>query len=103
RRRHTRSTRDWSSDVCSSDLAGFALAPRGQVLERRVVQLVRVRRSTRRRVMAGHARLLSTVGKTKGPVVLTGPGGVAAARRHAEIGRASGREEGQGTVVSGDV
>src|SRR5207247_8471213 len=22
RRRHTRSTRDWSSDVCSSDLAG---------------------------------------------------------------------------------
>src|SRR5207247_7716151 len=25
RRRHTRSTRDWSSDVCSSDLAGAAL------------------------------------------------------------------------------
>src|SRR5207247_7167966 len=25
RRRHTRSTRDWSSDVCSSDLIGFAL------------------------------------------------------------------------------
>src|SRR5699024_12093469 len=23
RRRHTRSKRDWSSDVCSSDLAGF--------------------------------------------------------------------------------
>src|SRR5207247_6201457 len=23
RRRHTRSTRDWSSDVCSSDLPGF--------------------------------------------------------------------------------
>src|SRR5207247_3428085 len=23
RRRHTRSTRDWSSDVCSSDLAGW--------------------------------------------------------------------------------
>src|SRR5207247_6277771 len=23
RRRHTRSTRDWSSDVCSSDLGGF--------------------------------------------------------------------------------
>src|SRR5207247_3799806 len=23
RRRHTRSTRDWSSDVCSSDLAGL--------------------------------------------------------------------------------
>src|SRR5438105_8403889 len=27
RRRHTRSTRDWSSDVCSSDLARRAVAP----------------------------------------------------------------------------
>src|SRR5690606_39768632 len=26
RRRHTRFSRDWSSDVCSSDLAGWALA-----------------------------------------------------------------------------
>src|SRR6266513_4395741 len=26
RRRHTRSKRDWSSDVCSSDLGGFAVA-----------------------------------------------------------------------------
>src|SRR5699024_11451083 len=25
RRRHTRSKRDWSSDVCSSDLLGFTL------------------------------------------------------------------------------
>src|SRR5438105_15189792 len=27
RRRHTRSTRDWSSDVCSSDLRGMAIVP----------------------------------------------------------------------------
>src|SRR5207249_8574454 len=27
RRRHTRSKRDWSSDVCSSDLAAFAAGP----------------------------------------------------------------------------
>src|SRR5438105_14879601 len=27
RRRHTRSTRDWSSDVCSSDLADLAKPP----------------------------------------------------------------------------
>src|SRR6266536_4159182 len=27
RRRHTRSTRDWSSDVCSSDLAACAFGP----------------------------------------------------------------------------
>src|SRR5207247_6562514 len=29
RRRHTRSTRDWSSDVCSSDLRPFLLTPTG--------------------------------------------------------------------------
>src|SRR5690606_39357437 len=29
RRRHTRFSRDWSSDVCSSDLAGVHRAPRG--------------------------------------------------------------------------
>src|SRR5438067_5538377 len=29
RRRHTRSKRDWSSDVCSSDLDGHAGAARG--------------------------------------------------------------------------
>src|SRR5204862_5471994 len=27
RRRHTRSLRDWSSDVCSSDLTGLGLCP----------------------------------------------------------------------------
>src|SRR5690606_40483750 len=27
RRRHTRFSRDWSSDVCSSDLANIAVAP----------------------------------------------------------------------------
>src|SRR5699024_11310681 len=29
RRRHTRSKRDWSSDVCSSDLSGGAVGPSG--------------------------------------------------------------------------
>src|SRR5690606_40435944 len=29
RRRHTRFSRDWSSDVCSSDLAAFAAAAAG--------------------------------------------------------------------------
>src|SRR5207247_7641435 len=32
RRRHTRSTRDWSSDVCSSDLSMTALSPDPQTL-----------------------------------------------------------------------
>src|SRR5438874_8252676 len=40
RRRHTRSLRDWSSDVCSSDLPQrvFALG-NGQALERQPVRL----------------------------------------------------------------
>src|SRR5690606_40697012 len=32
RRRHTRFSRDWSSDVCSSDLLGFLLALAGIAL-----------------------------------------------------------------------
>src|SRR5207249_6073975 len=32
RRRHTRSKRDWSSDVCSSDLLGFDIRRGGQFL-----------------------------------------------------------------------
>src|SRR6266536_5305420 len=39
RRRHTRSTRDWSSDVCSSDLADFLAS---HVAERRGGELSRV-------------------------------------------------------------
>src|SRR5206468_8097071 len=32
RRRHTRSDRDWSSDVCSSDLSAFLTVDRGRVV-----------------------------------------------------------------------
>src|SRR5207249_5622643 len=38
RRRHTRSKRDWSSDVCSSDLDCHAGTPSHQVRIRRAVQ-----------------------------------------------------------------
>src|SRR5207247_5027712 len=42
RRRHTRSTRDWSSDVCSSDLGGPLLTEFSRSLTRaRVVQYQR--------------------------------------------------------------
>src|SRR5437868_10437622 len=34
RRRHTRSKRDWSSDVCSSDLRGWISALRGEIQPR---------------------------------------------------------------------
>src|SRR6266550_8418259 len=36
RRRHTRCSRDWSSDVCSSDLACFVRSPHAHALVRRV-------------------------------------------------------------------
>src|SRR5437868_11193410 len=39
RRRHTRSKRDWSSDVCSSDLLGDALAPSSSLPAREVERL----------------------------------------------------------------
>src|SRR5438105_959205 len=38
RRRHTRSTRDWSSDVCSSDLGEAGAAGLGLAIVRDVVQ-----------------------------------------------------------------
>src|SRR5699024_11600644 len=36
RRRHTRSKRDWSSDVCSSDLCAYRIITNGSVTEKRV-------------------------------------------------------------------
>ena len=39
RRRHTRLRRDWSSDVCSSDLAPFAVTVDHQTLEDNTVTI----------------------------------------------------------------
>src|SRR5687768_17715881 len=47
RRRHTRCSRDWSSDVCSSDLAVaeiFAWGPRSQLLRQRNRDNIHARR-----------------------------------------------------------
>src|SRR5204862_2700812 len=41
RRRHTRSLRDWSSDVCSSDLLGYLKTPRDGVYSREVAEYFR--------------------------------------------------------------
>src|SRR5207247_6795208 len=78
RRRHTRSTRDWSSDVCSSDLA------------RRPAQGAGCRRTPVRRGPDGAARrpelLLLTRGQGRGVRAAT-------QTATAEIGRASCREK----------
>src|SRR5699024_6155773 len=39
RRRHTRSKRDWSSDVCSSDLEGILSYPNGEALLEEALKL----------------------------------------------------------------
>src|SRR5690349_23145389 len=56
RRRHTRSLRDWSSDVCSSDLdgGGAGLWPRQEVVRHH--RGLRPRRRHVRRVGAGDRR-----------------------------------------------
>src|ERR1035441_11031001 len=50
RRRHTRCLSDWSSDVCSSDLAIRKSAPRLRTISRPIFARISVRRSEERRV-----------------------------------------------------
>src|SRR5690625_7658355 len=71
RRRHTRWPRDWSSDVCSSDLP-------------------RERRAGREDDAAGR----------DGPAAGDDPAILAVRVRHAKIGRASCRERGESTGVA---
>src|SRR5207245_6739060 len=77
RRRHTRCYRDWSSDVCSSDLScrGCRRGP------------ARVRRRRRRGCTRGSLRLPEALERTVDEHVRR-----AEIRRIAEIGRASCRE-----------
>src|SRR5690606_40208398 len=86
RRRHTRCSRDWSSDVCSSDLWRPGRAPAMRPYVDRILCLLPFEAAELERlggppgVYVGH-RL------TRDPGVLE-----AAARQAAQIGRASGRE-----------
>src|SRR5699024_11863379 len=58
RRRHTRSKRDWSSDVCSSDLAGFEFENKivGGVVPREYIPSVQhgIEESMENGVLAGY-------------------------------------------------
>src|SRR6266536_5322236 len=77
RRRHTRSTRDWSSDVCSSDLIGARAADRrlsgkrlgpGLWLAHRVAELVALR-PVRNQLGLSKLRRAYTGGAPLGPDV----------------------------------
>src|SRR5207302_2911576 len=91
RRRHTRFSRDWSSDVCSSDLP----SPRGWVYHRRRLsggqEAIEQQYET---PSAGPHRVAVAVAEFRGVVAGPGvpPGGPG---RSAEIGRASCRERGE--------
>src|SRR5207249_6144459 len=98
RRRHTRSKRDWSSDVCSSNL-GIACSLPGRAPERAATS----RRGSRFEVRWPRygLRALSSLG---GAPLLPQSGEAAfeSPRRGIEIGRASCREreeKGEGGVV----
>src|SRR3712207_7595251 len=81
RRRHTRYWRDWSSDVCSSDLAAQAIDPNDRVL-----------------LLADGAVAdgaeLERLARSDGPAVLTVPDKTHGELYERKIGRAAGRGRG---------
>src|SRR5207247_3262024 len=93
RRRHTRSTRDWSSDVCSSDLGVF-FGP--QISWDSVAKLALVFREARQEA----SQAPGTIGASRALIVGANRQAAAtAARAYLEkIGRASCRERG---VIAG--
>src|SRR5438105_10553603 len=93
RRRHTRSTRDWSSDVCSSDLLAIRTDSPHQTLGAN-----QVHRSSHQKWLDAHVH--QTADGRRGVIgVQSGKHQVAGQ----EIGRASCRERGEMWVVGGGV
>src|SRR5690606_40354710 len=99
--RHTRFSRDWSSDVCSSDLRLVReVVQFGGI----VLQVVKLVRWTRCREVGLHKTLIERTGLIRGDDLR--PAWLADAvdrrdlsMRGAEIGRASCRERVEGVVV----
>src|SRR5207247_6550628 len=88
RRRHTRSTRDWSSDVCSSDLRTTLQGPRATILASDALapaaRVARLALPTR----APKASLATLVGAEAGSQVTTVFDGRSEERRVGKGGRA---------------
>src|SRR5206468_4571436 len=102
RRRHTRSDRDWSSDVCSSDLD--LDGDPDLVLANGAIPVVKLAKDARRiqilENVAGPGNR-PTFASVKAPWLARTP--AVNGRGLAEIGRASCRERGQSTGVDGGV
>src|SRR5206468_9552570 len=101
RRRQTSSDRDWSSDVCSSDL--HALGPVDNVADYLAIGSGVVDLVTRAKLadVPEHGRNRAGVGRTTGVVVNVTGDNCGATGAWVEIGRASCRERVEVTV--GDV
>src|SRR5207249_9547222 len=100
--RHTRSKRDWSSDVCSSDLFGSAQLRLRAERPGDVADLYVRQRRAKEKMAAGAAvgqsdRLV----RSDGAAIRIEPGRDADARGEEEIGRASCRERVWIAVVAG--
>src|SRR5207247_7873590 len=94
RRRHTRSTRDWSSDVCSSDLA-----PGADVMDVVIPDHVRLARGIDARVSGGIDSVGRHVSDLKSDYAyITGADGKPP-HDSCEIGRASCREREENNVL----
>src|SRR5690606_40827557 len=101
-RRHTRFSRDWSSDVCSSDLNTPLFPSKGNLQEES--QQVVAKKSAKKPVKPAKVAR-SAAGKASGSAkaVKKVPAKKAAtkAAKPAEIGRASCRERGECTAGGG--
>src|SRR5207253_8111371 len=96
RRRHTRWPRDWSSDVCSSDLHRahkLGIAALGSVLFCRREQMRTIGRFAQLPRAERACELLQVLGDA----------GSAEPPRDRQIGRASCRERGENAVVVGEL
>src|SRR5690606_40012170 len=94
RRRHTRFSRDWSSDVCSSDLAAAAPGRDAAARIRRASLVLLAGPEPAGRALSGHVADAAEQ-LPRAAVLRTNH-----AARRAEIGRASCRERG-GNAVGG--
>src|SRR5207249_7665845 len=92
RRRHTRSKRDWSSDVCSSDLVYRGGKIHFQAFERgKAMTKLEVRGKTDKHGTKVYFKPDATIFA----VTTFDAGTITSRLRELEIGRASGRERGE--------
>src|SRR5207247_8352885 len=96
RRRHTRSTRDWSSDVCSSDLV-----PLHGARQQATRSAEAGARGGARRGGGGREALAETATDRRRQIVRRTDDIAGAGHGAAEIGRASCRERGESTLGCG--